>query len=191
MKKILAAVAAASAITLTGCASVWTSTDYTPYVGDETVYIGKGGAMEVMGGIEVWKQGLPNKPYKIVGVVKGEILDGWDAEDWMMEACAIEAKGKGADAIISQDLQRKAGTPYVNIQQNNTTINQTNVANVYGNSGAVAIAQGNAARVNNANFGTGFAAGLSQSMNSGMAAVMAAGRVYGSYLAIKYVEVGQ
>ena len=90
MKK-LAFVLACSTL-LAGCASVWTATDYTPYVGDDTVYVGKGGAMEVMNGIEVWKQGLPHKPYKIVGMITGEILDGWSAEDWMMTACAEEAK---------------------------------------------------------------------------------------------------
>lgn len=189
IKSALISISATSAIALTGCASVWTSTDYTPYVGDETVYVGQGGAMEIMGGIEVWKQGLPNKPYKIIGIVKGEILDGWDAEEYMMEACALEAKDEGADAIISQALQRKAGTPYVNIQHNSTTINQTNTAKIYGNSGAVAVVQGNAVNPN-VNFGNGFSAGLAQGMQ-GMGYVMAAGRLQGSYLAIKYVEVNQ
>lgn len=114
MKKI--AIALACATLLSGCASVWTATDYTPYVGDNTVYVGKGGAMEVMDGIEVWRQGLPHKPYKIVGMITGEILDGWSAEDWMMTACAEEAKKNGADAIIKQSTHRQAGTPY--IQQN-------------------------------------------------------------------------
>lgn len=185
MKKLLLSAAVCS-LMLSGCASVWTSTDYTPYVGDETVYIGKGGAMEIMGGIEVWKQGLPHKPYKIVGVVTGDIMDGWGAEDWMMEASAIEAKEHGADAIIKQSVQFQQGTPYVNIQQNNTTINQTNVANVYNQGGAVAVAQGNKAVIN-AGSG-GFAGGVAQGMTSSMGALMAVGRVKGSFLAIKYVK---
>ena len=155
MKNLLLSVAVCS-LMLSGCASVWTSTDFTPYVGDETVYIGKGGAMEVMGGIEVWKQGLPHKPYKVIGLITGDIMDGWGAEDWMTEASAIEAKEHGADAIIKQSAQSQQGTPYVNIQQNN-------------------IATG------------GFAGGFAQGMNSSMGVLMAAGRVKGSFLAIKYV----
>ena len=184
MKALLLSVTVCS-LMLSGCASVWTSTDFTPYVGDETVYIGRGGAMEVMGGIEVWKQGLPHKPYKIIGLVTGDIMDGWGAEDWMTEASAIEAKEHGADAIIKQSVQSQQGTPYVNIQKNNTTVNQTNVANVYNQDGAVTVAQGNAA-VFNANPG-GFAGGFAQGMNSSMGVLVAAGRVKGSFLAIKYV----
>ena len=154
MKK-LAFVLACSTL-LAGCASVWTATDYTPYVGDDTVYVGKGGAMEVMNGIEVWKQGLPDKPYKIVGRTTGEILDGWSAEDWMMTACAEEAKKNGADAIIKQSTHRQAGTPY--IQQNAPAYD-------YQNPWATANAQ----------------------MQQSAAIIQSAGRMHGTYLAIKYV----
>nr|DAG45513.1 MAG TPA: RcsF lipoprotein [Caudoviricetes sp.] len=180
MKKL--AITIACSTLLAGCASVWTATDYTPYVGDDTVYVGNGGAMEVMGGVEVWKQGLPHKPYKIVGMISGEIMDGWGAEDWMMTACAEEAKKNGADAIIKQSTHRQAGTPYVNVQQNSTTINQTNVANVYGNRGAVAVVQGNAAAVRNNPW-----AATNAQLQQNAAMLMAAGKMHGTFLAIKYV----
>ena len=142
--------------------------------------------MEKMGGIEVWKQGLPHKPYKIIGVVIGDIMDGWGAEDWMMEASAIEAKEHGADAIVKQSIQFKQGTPYVNIQQTDIEINQTNTVNVHNQGGAIAVAQGNQAVVNAG--AAGFAGGIAQGMNASMGVLMAVGPVKGSFVAIKYVE---
>ncbi len=187
IKPALISISASLAIVLTGCASVWTSTDYTPYVGNDIAYIGQGGAMEIMGGIEVWKQGLPNKPYKIIGVVTGDIKDGLFAEHWLMEASAIEAKEHGADAIVSQAIQYRAGTPYINTAQTNVTVNQNNTANIYGNSGAVAVAQGNRAVVNTG--ASGFGAGFAQGFNSGAALAMSMPKLKGTFLAIKYVEV--
>lgn len=154
MKKL--AITLACSMLLSGCASVWTATDYTSYVGDDTVYVGNGGAMEVMGGVEVWKQGLPHKPYKIVGMITGEIMDGWGAEDWMMTACAEEAKKNGADAIIKQSTHRQVGTPY---------IQQSAPAHNYNNPWTAANAQ----------------------MQQSAAIIRSAGKMHGTYLAIKYV----
>lgn len=90
MKKLhrIALTSAMAALLLSGCASFWTSTDFTPYVGDDTVYFGRGGAMEVMDGVEVWKTGLPNRKYRIIGVINAEIADGWQAHEMMMSAAA-------------------------------------------------------------------------------------------------------
>ena len=185
MRKGLLSLLAASAIGLAGCASVLTSTDYTPYVSD-TVYIGNGGAMEQMGGIDVWKFGLPNRPYKIIGLVTSSIKDGFLAEDWMLEASASEAKDNGADGIISYEIQARAGTPYVNVQQNNVAVNQSNTANIYGNQSAAVVGQSNNARVYTGptNAGAGFASGFS----SGFDMVAAMPSLQGKFLAIKYVD---
>lgn len=184
MKKVLLATACAAL--LSGCASVWTSTDFTPYVGDDQIYIGKGGAMEVMDGVEVWKTGLPNRKYRIIGIIDAEITDGWKAMDLMMSATASEAKDHGADAIIFQSAQMKAGVPYVNVQQTNVNVTQNNTANVYANNSAVAVAQGARTSVNMG--GGSFAGGLASGINQGMGIAMAMGRRSGTFLAIEYVD---
>ena len=86
MKKLhrIALTSAMAALLLSGCASFWTSTDFTPSVGDDTVYFGRGGAMEVMDGVEVWKTGIPNRKYRIIGVINAEIADGWQARKQLL-----------------------------------------------------------------------------------------------------------
>lgn len=56
-------------LAFSGCASITgTETSYKPWVGDD-VYQGKGGAVEVVNGVEIWEHGEPNKPYKVIGLI--------------------------------------------------------------------------------------------------------------------------
>lgn len=40
--------------------------------------------MEVMDGVEVWKTGIPNRKYRIIGVINAEIADGWQARKQLL-----------------------------------------------------------------------------------------------------------
>jgi hypothetical protein len=56
-------------LAFSGCASITgTETSYKSWVGDD-VYQGKGGAVEVVNGVEIWEHGEPNKPYKVIGLI--------------------------------------------------------------------------------------------------------------------------
>lgn len=162
MKKLhrIALTSAMAALLLSGCASFWTSTDFTPYVGDDTVYFGRGGAMEVMDGVEVWKTGLPNRKYRIIGVINAKIADGWQAHKMMMSAAASEAKDAGADAIVRQSTQFRAGTPYV-----------PQPTQSFGGG-----------------YAGGFAGGLASGFANGIGMAQSINHLSGTYLAVKYVD---
>lgn len=58
-----------SALIFSGCAAVTgTETTYKSWRGDD-IYQGKGGAVEVVNGVEIWEHGEPNKPYKVIGLI--------------------------------------------------------------------------------------------------------------------------
>jgi len=52
-----------------GCATViGTRTSFVSWQGDK-LYVGEGGAVEVIDGIEFWSHGEPSKTYKVVGII--------------------------------------------------------------------------------------------------------------------------
>lgn len=55
--------------TLSGCSTlIGTKTEYKPWNSTET-YNGKGGALEVHEGVELWEHGSPEKQFKIIGII--------------------------------------------------------------------------------------------------------------------------
>lgn len=53
-----------------GCAAIIeTETEFKPWRGNNS-FIGQGGTVEVYGGIEFWEFGDPDKPYRIIGVIR-------------------------------------------------------------------------------------------------------------------------
>ncbi len=56
-------------MSILGCATIiGTDTSFIPWRGDE-VYKGTGGAVENFEGVELWKVGKPDRPYKIIGLI--------------------------------------------------------------------------------------------------------------------------
>lgn len=59
----------AAVMSMFGCATIiGTDTSFIPWRGDE-VYKGSGGAVENSEGVEIWKVGKPDRPYKIIGLI--------------------------------------------------------------------------------------------------------------------------
>ena len=92
-----------------------TSTKFTPYK-DNTVFLGQGGAVQSVNGIEFWMDGSPDRKFKIIGVIalkqeKGQKLPlpgmlnqlfqlSQLAESSPESHLASEAKAHGGDAVI-------------------------------------------------------------------------------------------
>ena len=83
-------------IGIVGCA---TTTVY-PYVGDPVVYRGTGGAVENVDGIEIWKFGVPAKPFRIVGYIDDKRGSGIVSQLSKNKDLSIAAKSIGANAVI-------------------------------------------------------------------------------------------
>ena len=102
MKIALQIVFVSVAFGLAGCAS----TQYLEYRGAETVY-GKGGAVKIVNGMDVWTDGDPDRPYRIIGLMNqttrpapGRMIDASD------DLVAL-ARKNGADAVIVGPTQRR------------------------------------------------------------------------------------
>ncbi|KIE58394.1 hypothetical protein A946_07880 [Methylacidiphilum kamchatkense Kam1] len=72
-------------------------TNYFPYHGDG-IQEGKGGGKRVIQGIEVWSDGLPNKKYKIIGVIHDERSGLFSSG--LIKDVVKKAKSIGADGVI-------------------------------------------------------------------------------------------
>ena len=127
MKKGLLAIVLGSVVALTACTSV----DFEPFVGDNNSFIGEGGTVKTFDGVDVWTSGAPNKPFKVLGYVNGQMYEGWGTKDMLYSSVASEAKKHGADAVIKVSSDRK----YVNtVAHTNYSGNFTANTSYYGNS---------------------------------------------------------
>lgn len=106
MKKFLLSAALATSILLTGCASV----DFMQYSNSDQVMIGQGGAFSTSDGIEIWKNGAPQKPFRILGIINSSITEGVGAQTMLESAVVSKAKKVGADAVIVIDAQYQPGS---------------------------------------------------------------------------------
>jgi hypothetical protein len=78
-------------LALAGCASTPGGTDST-----------QAGTSSVINGVEVWKGGVPSRPYRVIATVSREAADGSTSFADQEISIAREASQRGADAVIVQ-----------------------------------------------------------------------------------------
>ena len=49
--------------------------EYHPFVGDEQVLKGSGGACDIVNGVEIWIKGAPSKPFTVIGYIDGQYTE--------------------------------------------------------------------------------------------------------------------
>ena len=127
MKKLCIAVAMAAV--LAGCAT----TTYKEYVGGKEV-TGTGGAREMVDGMEVWTEGMPNRPFRVIGVIDDTRGGGRLPMASRLSDIAKKAKEANGDAVvIYREGSEVAG--FVNNSfgtANATAYRSGNVVNAYG-----------------------------------------------------------
>lgn len=64
MSKLANLLCASMALLLVGC----TTTTYSEYRG-ENQFLGSGGTVKTVNGVEIWENGEPNRPYRIIGMI--------------------------------------------------------------------------------------------------------------------------
>ena len=81
---------------LMGCSAY--QPDWSEYHGP-SVMRGNGGTTTEVDGMEVWNEGTPPRPYRILGTMRSE-GGRWSDEDFELKLIAKAARTKGADALI-------------------------------------------------------------------------------------------
>lgn len=110
------------AVLLNGC----TSTTYKEYVGGREVK-GQGGTRELIEGVEVWENGAPNRPFRVIGIIDDHRGGGVIPRMSRLSDIAKKTKEAGGDAVIVyQEGSEIAG--FISDSYSSTT----GSANVYG-----------------------------------------------------------
>lgn len=106
MRKVqLTFLAVCLATLLSACAS----TTYKEYVGGREV-TGQGGTREMIEGVEVWENGAPNRPFRVIGIIDDQRGGGVIPRMSRLSDIAKRTKEAGGDAaIIYQEGSEIAG----------------------------------------------------------------------------------
>jgi hypothetical protein len=106
MAKLLLACLCACLISVIGACA---STTYKEYVGGRIV-TAEGGTRETVEGIEVWENGAPNRPFRVIGIVDDKRSGGLIPRSMRLSDIAKKAKEGGGDAVvIYQEGSKLAG----------------------------------------------------------------------------------
>lgn len=104
MKPALTALIASACLLLAAC----TTTDFKPYEDGGRTYLGTGGVKDSFDGVEIWTDGSPARPYKVVGMLYDTrrkavlTMAGYKGDI----AKAIRAHGGDAGIILSQGVEQ-------------------------------------------------------------------------------------
>src|SRR5580698_5513037 len=96
-KSLLVCLCACLMSVLAACSS--TITTYKEYVGGRIV-TADGGTRETIEGIEVWENGAPNRPFRVVGIVDDDRASGKIPRRHRLSDIAKKAKEAGGDAVV-------------------------------------------------------------------------------------------
>jgi hypothetical protein len=103
MKRFFTTLFMFGVLLVTGCA-IYTQTSFSTWQGSNT-YIGQGGTVKKVDGIDIWTLGEPNRPFRLLGIIQQNHFDngsvmstlaGMTSDSDLVEA----AKQNGGDAII-------------------------------------------------------------------------------------------
>ncbi len=110
---------------LSGCTA---TIDYHPFVGDERVLQGSGGACDSVDGVEIWIKGAPSKPFTIIGYIDGEYTEDVGEEAALKRLIAQKVKEvSGSGAISTSRVSGQGGAYFVG----NVLIRETDVKDEY------------------------------------------------------------
>lgn len=93
----------------TGCSS----TEFRAYEDGGRIYTGSGGSKETVDGVDIWRNGAPPRPYKILGIVDDTRRKNLFSSGGAIDDIVEEVQDREGDAaiILSQGLQQ-LGTFY-------------------------------------------------------------------------------
>lgn len=107
MKRSLLTVVLAAM--LAGCSA---TIEYHPFVGEEQILQGNGGACDLEEGIEIWVKGAPSKPFTVIGYVDGEYTDGIGEKSALKRLIVEKVKEVSGSGVILTSRRSSPGDSY-------------------------------------------------------------------------------
>jgi len=107
MKTLNVIIAVVVAVTVSGCAS----TRYTEYRGQDS-FPAEGGTIQIIDGIDLWRSGTPDRPYKILGVIDKEFAPAYMRSFDKAIVKDIVEYGGQAGIILNRERIRRAPDAY-------------------------------------------------------------------------------
>jgi len=93
--------------TMTACVT----TEYKIFQGEDNVFVGKGGAMIMVDGMEIWDYGEPPRKYKVLGFIEDERSGPFTMSKRNLDVVR-KAREVGGDAVIKPSNQSQIDMYY-------------------------------------------------------------------------------
>lgn len=113
------------AIALFGCSA---SIEYHPFVGEEQVLKGSGGACETVDGVEMWIKGSPSKPFTVIGYIDGSFTEDIGEEAALKRKIVTQVKAVSGSGVIRMSRKSGRGDSYF---VGNVLVTDTDVKDEY------------------------------------------------------------
>lgn len=110
---------------LAGCSA---SIEYHPYVGEEQVLKGSGGACDTVNGVEIWIKGAPYKPFTVIGYIDGSYTEDIGEEAALRRLIVKKVKEVSGSGVIRQSRSSSRGDSYF---VGNVLVTDTDVKDEY------------------------------------------------------------
>ena len=86
--------------------------EYHPFVGDEQVLKGSGGACDIANGVEIWIKGAPSKPFTVIGYIDGQYTEDIGEEAALKRLIAKKVKEVSGSGVIRTSRNSGQGDSY-------------------------------------------------------------------------------
>lgn len=138
MKRTISTIVGLAIVALTAAGCATTEVNEFRAAPGQEILQGKGGAVKVVNGVEIWLDGgSPPRAFRIIAEATTDYrtgaLDGAWQKNNALEQLADEAKKRGADAVVIWDANSRIGG-FVTIPGSSTTTT-TGTYSRYGNTG--------------------------------------------------------
>ena len=94
---------------ISGCSA---AIEYHPFVGDEQVLKGSGGACDIANGVEIWIKGAPSKPFTVIGYIDGQYTEDIGEEAALKRLIAKKVKEVSGSGVIHTSRHSGQGDSY-------------------------------------------------------------------------------
>ena len=94
---------------ISGCSA---AIEYHPFVGDEQVLKGSGGACDIANGVEIWIKGAPSKPFTVIGYIDGQYTEDIGEEAALKRLIAKKVKEVSGSGVIRTSRHSREGDSY-------------------------------------------------------------------------------